>query len=136
MPCDTFVCLRDTTTDGAVIFGKNSDRSPNEAQGLLSVSARRWFDDSDAKPATLPLKCTYITIDQVASTHACVLSKPGWIWGCEMGANEHGVSIGNQALFSRVPTEDKALLGMDLVRLGLERYVIRRQSADVTFTDS
>ena len=32
--CDTFLALHSVTEDGAVIFGKNSDREPNEAQIL------------------------------------------------------------------------------------------------------
>ncbi|XP_023786732.1 secernin-3 [Cyanistes caeruleus] len=39
-----------------------------------------------------------------------------------MGANEHGVCIGNEAVWGREEICDgEALLGMDLVRLGLER---------------
>ena len=32
--CDTFLALQPVTEDGAVLFGKNSDREPNEAQIL------------------------------------------------------------------------------------------------------
>lgn len=32
--CDTFVALGSATADGSVIFGKNSDREPNEAHEL------------------------------------------------------------------------------------------------------
>jgi hypothetical protein len=38
-----------------------------------------------------------------------------------MGANEHGLAIGNEAVFTRVPAEDGAPLGMDLLRDALER---------------
>ncbi len=40
-------------------------------------------------------QCTYIEIEQVPQTYAVVLSRPAWLWGAEMGANEHQVGIGN-----------------------------------------
>lgn len=50
-----------------------------------------------------------------------ILSKPGWMWGAEMGANESGVVIGNEAVWTNdnegdSDTSVKRLLGMDLVR--------------------
>ncbi|NWY06027.1 SCRN2 protein, partial [Nothoprocta ornata] len=67
-------------------------------------------------------QCTYIEIEQVERTHAVVLSRPAWLWGAEMGANEHGVCVGNEGVWTREPVgEQEALLGMDLVRLALER---------------
>lgn len=108
--CDTLVSL---AGDG-VLFAKNSDRDPNEAQVL------EWTPAADHRPGSR-LACTWIEIDQVSRTHATVVSRPWWMWGAEMGANEHGVVIGNEAVFTRGGYGGPALLGMDLVRLALER---------------
>ena len=67
----------------------------------------------------LHLQCTYIEIDQAPKTQAVILSKPAWMWGAEMGANEAGVCIGNEAVWTKLNGEDdftERLLGMDLVR--------------------
>lgn len=113
--CDTFIAMPDVTCDGSVIFGKNSDREPNEAQQVVLLPAMDHPEGSQ-------LKCTYIEIPQVRHTHAVLLSKPFWMWGAEMGANDKGVVIGNEAVFTKLPPrKEPALLGMDLLRLGLER---------------
>ncbi len=52
-------------------------------------------------------------------THGVILSKPAWMWGAEMGANDHGVVIGNEAIFTKLQGPDDSeekLLGMDLLR--------------------
>jgi hypothetical protein len=113
--CDTFVALGGATGDGSVVFGKNSDREPNEAHELIVVPAAQQRRGSE-------LRCTHISIPQVERTHRMLLAKPYWIWGAEMGANEHGVVIGNEALFNKGTREKTpGLIGMDLLRLGLER---------------
>lgn len=112
--CDTFVALRDSTLNGNVIFGKNSDRDPNEAQLLVSIPAEDYPEGSR-------VKCTYIDIPQIRHTNQIFLSKPFWIWGAEMGANEHGVVIGNEAVFSKESAGKHGLIGMDFLRLALER---------------
>ncbi|XP_030900850.1 secernin-1 isoform X3 [Melopsittacus undulatus] len=49
-----------------------------------------------------------------------------------MGANEHGVCVANEAVVTREPaSESEALLGMDLVRLGLERGATAKEALDV-----
>ncbi len=112
--CDTFVATAGMTADGAVVFAKNSDREPNEAQALEIVPAADH-------PEGARVACTHVSIPQVRRTHRALLSRPQWMWGAEMGANEHGLVIGNEAVFTRVPPAKSGLLGMDLLRLALER---------------
>lgn len=113
--CDTIVALGSTTGNAAVLFGKNSDRQRNEAQAVEHVPSERYA-------AGAAVRCTYLTIPQVERTNALLVCRPFWTWGAEMGANEHGVVIGNEGLHARCPApQEAALIGMDLVRLGLER---------------
>ncbi len=45
-----------------------------------------------------------------------LLAKPFWIWGAEMGTNDQGVTIGNEAVFTKVPYgTEGSLIGMDLL---------------------
>jgi secernin len=121
--CDTLVALPSQTAAGGMLFAKNSDRERNEAQALEMHGPRRRGGE---------LKLTYIAIPDVAETHAVLLSRPCWMWGAEMGANEHGVVIGNEALHAKTPAQRKrALTGMDLVRLGLERGASAAQAVEV-----
>ncbi|MCD7990601.1 MAG: C69 family dipeptidase [Clostridia bacterium] len=115
LSCDTIVALGNCTESGNVIFAKNSDRPLGEAQPLCLFEARDYPDQE-------LLPCTYISIPQASHTYKVLGSKPYWIWGFEHGMNEWGVAIGNEAVWSREEEErENGLLGMDLVRLGLER---------------
>jgi hypothetical protein len=117
--CDTQVLL----AGDAVWFAKNSDREPSEPQPVVRLPAVRG--DSAATVRT-----TYLEIPQVPDRFGLILSKPVWCWGAEMGANERGVAIGNEAIFSRAASRIPALLGMDLVRLGLERGASARAALE------
>ncbi len=113
--CDTVCVSCDATADGMMLFAKNSDRQRNESQAI-ELHPRSEY------PPNASLKCTYISIAQGRRTHAVLLSRPYWMWGAEMGVNEHGVVVGNEALLSkRTDGKAVALTGMDLVRLALER---------------
>jgi len=115
--CDTLVVLPHATKDGKLIFAKNSDRSPNEPHVVVNYPAREI--DLTKEPE---VKLTYLSILQVAHTHAVVLLKPDWIWGAEMGFNEFGLNIGNEAVFTKEKRNGPAALtGMDMLRLALER---------------
>src|SRR5579875_2396145 len=115
LSCDTSVALGTATLDGSVIFAKNSDRHPNECQPLCHLPRAQHVDGSVAR-------CQYISIPQVTETWEMIGSRPYWLWGFEIGVNEWGVAIGNEAVLTREPYEEPAaLIGMDLVRLGLER---------------
>ncbi|XP_051762228.1 LOW QUALITY PROTEIN: secernin-3 [Ctenopharyngodon idella] len=125
--CDTFVALPPSTEgQQRIVFGKNSDRPCDEVQEVVYYPAKH-HDDPEEK-----LQCTYIEIDQVADTYAVVLSRPAWLWGAEMGANEHQVCIGNEAVWGKESADgEEALLGMDLVRLALERADTAERAVDV-----
>ena len=118
--CDTVYCKR----DGRSFFGKNSDRSPNEAHLMIRCPAADHA-------AGETVRATYVSLPQAEHTHACVLLKPVWTWGAEMGWNAFGLAVGNEAVFNRRGYERReGLLGMDLVRLALERCTTAKQAAE------
>ena len=52
------------------------------------------------------------------------------MFGAEMGANAHGLVIGNEAVWTREQLGPPALLGMDLLRLALERSQTARNGLE------
>ena len=113
--CDCLVALGPATASGRTIWAKNSDRPPHEAQVLEQHRPRR--DEG-------PLRTTWIEVDPSRSeTIGLVGSRPWWCWGFEHGVNEAGVAAGNETIYTTLDprTAEPALVGMDLVRLALER---------------
>ena len=109
--------------DGTAFFAKNSDRSANEPQVL------RYFEPAVHREATV--QTTYVPVEQVRETHGLLLSKPTWLWGGEMGVNDCGVCIGNEAVWTRGPYQKEGLTGMDMLRLALERGETARAALEV-----
>ncbi len=109
--CDTAIIY---SKNSQPIFLKNSDREPDEPQIVIEIPSKESKSQF--------VQCTYISIPQVHITNKMILSKPTWIWGAEMGVNDKGVVIGNEAVFTnQIIKKNAGLIGMDLLRLGLER---------------
>ena len=102
-------------------FAKNSDRSPDEPQTLCLI------------PATLqgpPLVIGGRGFPAGAGRHACALSRPTWMEGGEMGLNDAGLAIGNEAVFPRRSPAKDGILGMDLLRAALVACASADEAAD------
>jgi secernin len=133
--CDTWVALGDMTATQSVIFAKNSDRPIFDCQPLVFTPRTPWPEHS-----TLQLE--YVTLPQADVTFATLGSSPYWCWGYEEGINEYQVAIGNEAIYTKTfraaaqayqagHSPAVGLLGMDLVRLALERSRSAAQAIDV-----
>ena len=117
--CDTLGTIGRERT----FFAKNSDRSPNEIQLLEYHGAKSGLSGT--------VNCTYIAIPQAKETFAVLLSRPCWMWGAEMGVNEFGLCIGNEAVFTKGAYGKTGLTGMDMVRLALERSRTAAEALDL-----
>ena len=133
--CDTWVALDNVTLSQNVIFGKNSDRPIFDCQPLVFSARKEW-------PANSHIQTEYIQLPQADITYAHLGSRPYWCWGYEEGINEYGLVIGNEAIFTKTFRDaaeslnegrqpELGLLGMDLIRLALERSQTARQAVEV-----
>ena len=133
--CDTWVALPDATRTRQVIFAKNSDRPIFDCQPLVFRPRQSW-------PAGSRLATEYVDLAQATLTFAHLGSGPSWCWGDEEGLNEHGVAIGNEAIFTKTFRANAlayeagqgpalGLLGMDLIRLALERAQSARAAVEL-----
>jgi secernin len=126
--CDSVVAVGPETASGITLFAKNSDRKAWECQPFLQLPGAHH-------PPRAQVRCTHVAIPQVAETYRVMGHSPWWVWGFEHGVNEHGVAIGNHTVFSNEPVEtEPGLIGMDLVRLGLERGRDAREALEVIAT--
>lgn len=120
--CDCVTYAGKSGGNGFSLFAKNSDREPNEIQ----IVERHPRGERAGK-----LKTTHVEVDYDGPVNETVISRPYWMWGAEMGFNEHGVSAGNEAIFTKSKPGKNGLLGMDLLRLSLEKGRNARDAASV-----
>jgi hypothetical protein len=120
----------------ASVFAKNSDRDPGEPQIIFYCSGDEGIDH----PTHLEHRQTYDKIQyplllQAAKNYTsplkALISRPSWMWGAEMGINECGVTIGNEAVFSTSSVDKKGLLGMDILRLALHNSRTAREAVAI-----
>src|SRR4051795_2224907 len=123
--CD-LLCATPAASGGPMLFAKNSDRPPAEAQ------VWEWHPGG--------------TDDEQRATHVSVRwaggerrrlgvfgSRPTWGWGMEQGANELGLAAGNATIYTTLDPRDApdGLTGMDLVRIVLERCASAGEAVDL-----
>lgn len=118
--CDT-LCV---PGDGRMLFAKNSDRAVGEVQVVEAFGRRTGGRE---------LATQYLTIPDPAGAVAVIGSRPTWLWGFEHGINEYRVAIGNERVWTARDAEsaEPRLIGMDLVRLALERATTAGAALDV-----
>ena len=122
--CDTLAYFS-REEPGRSFFAKNSDRDPGEPQiiewaGDAVRNFHNGFLDEKLKKYTEgPFRILQKVFPGFSHPYGALLSRPLWIWGAEMGLNEKGVAIGNEAVFSHRKLQKDGLLGMDILRLAL-----------------
>ena len=123
--CDTFVALPSSTLHKTTILAKSADCQVNEAHALVRFPRRKHL-------AGAAFKATHLMVPQVEETYEVILGKSFWTWGAEIGINEYGVAIGNEAVFTKLQKEEKSegLIVIDMLRLGLERGRTAREAVD------
>jgi len=114
--CDTIVVNKRFMSNRQNLLVKNSDRPLGECQVLELFPAGTKTSYQFSSPL---LKGT--GADPDGSRYSVLGSRPYWLYGFEMGANEKGLFIGNEAEGSRMSAEkEEGILGMDLLRFALE----------------
>ena len=91
-------------------FGKNSDRKPAEPQAVCILPRSSEAPRSAVTGGELSYPDKGLSV---------LLSKPSWIRGGEIGLNENGVAVGNEAVFAKLPARKDGILGMDFLRIAL-----------------
>lgn len=121
--CDSFVALPSSTLNKTMILGKSADCQVNEAHALVRFPRSKHLQGE-------MFKATHLMVPQAEETYEVILGKSFWTWGAEIGINEFGVAIGNEAVFTNEQQNEKSegLIVIDMLRLGLERGSTAREA--------
>jgi len=123
--CDTFVVLPAHTREKSMLFAKSADCEVNEANAILRIPGKKHAKGE-------AVRITHLVIPQADQTYEVFLTKAFWTYGCEIGVNEHGLAMGEEAVFTTEMAEEKdGIIGPDLMRLGLERARTCREAIEV-----
>ena len=124
--CDTFVALPTTTVKKSVIFAKSADCEVNEANALVRIPRQKHV------PGEV-VRLTHLAIPQSQETYEVLLTKAFWTYGCEIGVNEYGLSMGEEAVYTTKEAIEKkdGVIGPDLMRIGLERAKNCREAIQI-----
>lgn len=133
--CDTIAINKKFSANNRTILAKNSDRPLGECQPLCFFPA----GTERKKPACVEALSSEGTAllngtgyGEGGAAFAVMGSRPYWMDGFEMGANEKGLFIGNEAEGSKCPPEQaEGLLGMDMLRCALEAAVTAKEAVTV-----
>ncbi len=113
--CDTFVALPAFTQDRSMLFAKSADCEVNEANAVVRIPGKKHVKGE-------AVRITHMMIPQAEQTYEVLLTKAFWTYGCEVGVNEFGLSMGEEAVFTTEMEEAAdGIIGPDLMRIGLER---------------
>ena len=110
--CDTLILHN--SRGNPFIFGKNSDRHPEEPQALVYIPAQ------EPKVAKLGEGIEYPDM-----SYDFLLSKPSWIDGGEMGLNNRGLAIGNEVKTNYFPGQLKSFCAILLVGVSFDMHIIK-----------
>jgi dipeptidase len=124
--CDSFVALPAATLDRSVLFAKSADCEINEANALVRIPRQTHIPGET-------VRVTHLVIPQAEDTYEVILTKAFWTYGCEIGINEYGLAMGEEAVYtteSAQETQD-GIIGPDLMRLALERAKTCREAIQV-----
>jgi secernin len=124
--CDTFVALPTVTVNKSVTFAKSADCEVNEANALVRISRQKHV------PGEV-VRLTHLAIPQAEETYEIVLTKAFWTYGCEIGVNEYGLAMGEEAVYTTQENveEKDGVIGPDLMRIGLERAKTCQQAIEI-----